>query len=189
MDILQNAEPLLRTFWYIAVPVTVIFIIQTILTFVGGDATDGVDADFDGDLSDGEAPFQLYSLRNLINFLLGFGWAGIAFYSIIPNKALLIITAAIAGILFVAVFFMVVKLFLRLAEDNSFRMEQTLNKTAEVYLTIPANRTGKGKILVSVGGSLHELDAITNEEEPIGSQATVKIVKIENNNILIVEKI
>ena len=48
---------------------------------------------------------------------------------------------------------------------------------------------GKGKILISVGGSLRELDALTDEKEPIYSQSTVKIVKIENNNILIVEKI
>jgi hypothetical protein len=189
MDILQNADPLLQTFWYIAAPVSVIFIIQTILTFVGGDSMDGVEADFEGDLSEGEAPFQLFSLRNLINFLLGFGWAGIAFYTLIPNKALLIIAAVIAGILFVAVFFVIVRVFWRLAEDNSFRMEHALNKTAEVYLTIPANRTGRGKILISTGGSLRELEAMTNEKEPIHSQSTVKIVKIENNNILIVEKI
>lgn len=189
MEFLQDAEPLLRTFWYIAAPVTVIFIIQTILTFVGGDSMDGVDADFEGDLSGGDAPFQLFSLRNLINFLLGFGWAGIAFYTLIPNKTLLIILAVICGILFVAIFFMIVRVFLRLAEDNSFKMEHALHKTAEVYLTIPANRTGKGKILISVGGSLRELDAMTNEKEPIHSQSTVKIVKIENNNILIVEKI
>ncbi|SFK47462.1 NfeD family protein [Proteiniphilum saccharofermentans] len=189
MDILQNAEPLLRTFWYIAAPVTVIFIIQTILTFIGGDSMDGVEADFEGDLSDGDAPFQLFSLRNLINFLLGFGWAGIAFYNLIPNKTLLILTAVISGVLFVAIFFMIVRVFLRLAEDNSFKMEKALHKTAEVYLTIPANRMGKGKILISVGGSLRELDAMTDEKEPIHSQSTVKIVKIENNNILIVEKI
>ncbi len=189
MEILQNTDLLFRTFWFIAAPVTVIFIIQTILTFIGGDTMDGVDADFEGDLSNADAPFQLFSLRNLINFLLGFGWAGIAFYTIILNKALLITVAVIIGILFVAVFFMVVRVFLRLAEDNSFRMEHVLHKAAEVYLSIPANRMGKGKILVSVGGSLRELDAMTDEKQPIYPQSTVKIVKIENNNIPIVEKI
>lgn len=189
MDILQNAEPLLRTFWYIAIPVTIIFIIQTVLTFVGGDSMDGVDADFDGDLSDGHAPFQLFSLRNLINFLLGYGWAGIAFYNTIENKTLLILLAVVIGILFIAIFFFTIRIFLKLAEDNSFKMEQALHKTADVYLTIPPTRAGKGKILISVGGSMRELDAMTDEKEPIASQSTVKIVKVENNNILIVEKI
>ena len=67
-------------------------------------------------------------------------------------------------------------------------MESTILKTAEVYLTIPANKTGKGKILISVNGAVHELDAMTEGEE-IKSGKTIKVVKIENRNILIVEKI
>lgn len=188
MELIRQAEPLLRVFWFIALPATVIFIIQTILTFVGGDSMDGVDADFDGDLNDAHAPFQLFSFRNLIHFLLGFGWGGISFYAIIPNRTLLITVAVLAGILFVAVFFFVVKIFLKLAEDNSFQMKQTLHQTAEVYLTIPANRSGKGKILVSVGGSMHELDAMTESDRPLPSQTPVRIVRIENDNLLIVEK-
>ncbi|MDD3787191.1 MAG: serine protease [Petrimonas sp.] len=162
MDALQNLEPLLRTFWYIAIPVSLIFIIQAIMTFIGGNSMDGVDADFDGDFSDTDAPFQLFSLRNLINFLLGFSWSGIVFYPLISNKILLIFVATLVGIIFVALFFFIIKQFMRLAENDSFKMEETLNKTAEVYLTIPPQRSGKGKILISVRGSVRELDAITD---------------------------
>ena len=70
MEILENLDPILKTFWYVAIPTSIIFILQTVMTFVGADATDGLEADFDGDLSGGDAPFQLFSLRNLINFLL-----------------------------------------------------------------------------------------------------------------------
>ena len=42
------------------------------MTFVGANASDGLTADFDGDFSDADAPFQLFSLRNLINFFIGF---------------------------------------------------------------------------------------------------------------------
>lgn len=189
MDVLQNLEPLLRTFWYIAIPVSVIFVIQSILTFIGGSSADGMDVDFDGDVSDGDTPFQPFSLRNLINFLLGFSWAGIVFYPSIQSKALLVLVALLVGIAFVAIFFIIIKQFMRLAENDSFKMEETLNKTAEVYLTIPANRLGKGKILISVRGSMRELDAMTNENLSIATHSTVKIVKIENNDILIVEKI
>ncbi|MFN7273652.1 MAG: serine protease, partial [Bacteroidota bacterium] len=86
MEILENLDPLLKTFWYIAIPTSIIFILQTVMTFVGADATDGLEADFDGDLSGGDAPFQLFSLRNLINFLLGFSWSGISLYNSISNK-------------------------------------------------------------------------------------------------------
>lgn len=189
MEILQTLEPLLRAFWFIAIPVSVFFIIQTIMTFVGGDAMDGVNADFDSDFTDGEAPFQLFSLRNLINFLLGFSWSGIAFYDLIQSKPLLFIVAIVVGIIFVGIFFVIIKQLMKLAEENNFKMDETLGKTAEVYLTIPANKSGKGKVLISVRGSVRELDAMTETDEAITSSTLVKISRIENSNVLIVEKI
>lgn len=189
MEFFQELEPLLRAFWFIAIPTSIIFIIQTIMTFVGGDAMDGVNVDFDGDLGESEAPFQLFSLRNLINFLLGFSWSGIAFYEIISNRTLLFVVAILVGIAFVGVFFLIIKQLMKLAEENSFKMQEALGKTAEVYLTIPANKSGKGKVLLSVKGSVRELDAMTEQDETIASHSAVKVVKIENGNILMVEKI
>ncbi|HMN33342.1 MAG: NfeD family protein [Chitinophagaceae bacterium] len=188
MEIFENLDSLLKTFWFVAIPASLIFIIQTILTFLGSDTSDGIEADFDGDFSGTDAPFQLFSLRNLIHFLLGFSWTGISFYTTIANKAVLIFLSLIVGGLFVYLFFLVIRQVQKLAEDNTFKIANTLNKSAEVYLTIPENKLGKGKIMVSVNGSLHELDAMT-ENEKIQSGSTVKVVKIENNNILIVEKI
>jgi membrane protein implicated in regulation of membrane protease activity len=188
MEILENLDPILKTFWFIAIPTSVIFLLQTILTFVGADATDGTGADFDGDLGDTDAPFQLFSLRNLINFLLGFSWTGISFYTTISNKALLLVVALAVGLLFVYLFFLIIQQVKKLAEDNSFQITKTLNKTGEVYLPIPANKQGKGKIMISVNGSFHELDAMT-EKDNIPSGTMVKVVKIENNSLLLVEPI
>lgn len=188
MEIIENLDPLLKTFWFVAIPVSVIFINQTIMTFIGADASDGTSADFDGDLHGGEAPFQLFSLRNLINFLLGLSWAGISLYGIIANPLVLILVSLFVGVFFVVLFFIVIKQLRKLAEDNSFKISDTLNKTAEVYLAIPENKQGKGKILISIKGAFHELDAMT-ENERIATGKTVKVVKIENNDILIVESI
>lgn len=186
MEILDNLDPLLRTFWFVAIPSSLIFLIQTVLTFIGVDASDGLGADFDGDLADTNAPFQLFSLRNLINFLLGFSWSGISFYSLIPNTIILILTAFAVGVLFVYVFFLIIRQVQKLAEDNSFNITNALNKTAEVYLTIPARKSGTGKVMISIKGAFHELPAIT-ENEAIKTGAVVKVVKIESGNMLVVE--
>jgi hypothetical protein len=184
MDFITELPPLLQVFWFIAIPASIIFIIQTVMTFMGTDATDGLDADFNGDMhSDG--PLQIFSLRNLINFLLGFSWAGIAFYRTIESQGLLITVALLVGLAFFFIFFFIIKQLQKLAEDNSFKIAETLNKTAEVYLTIPANKSGKGKVLISVGGSTHELDAMTEKEE-IKSGNLVKILRVDSE-ILIVE--
>lgn len=188
MEFLENMTPLLRTFWYIAIPASIIFVVQTIMTFVAADASDGVNADFDSDLSGTDAPFQLFSLRNLINFLLGFSWGGISFYNSISSPALLITVALCMGLLFLFLFFIIIKQVQKLAEDNSFKLTNTINKSAEVYLTIPGHKSGKGKVMISVNGAFHELQAMT-ENESIQTGAVVKVVKIISEDILIVEPI
>lgn len=182
----ENVDPLLRIFWFVALPTSLIFVIQTIMTFVGVDTTDGLEADFDGDISRADAPFQLFSLRNLINFLLGFSWTGISFFNTIENKSLLIGISVLMGAVFVYFFFLIIKQVQKLAEDNTFKIDNTLHKTAEVYLAIPERKSGKGKVMVSVKGAFHELDAMT-EYEKIPSHTMVKVVKIINGNVLIVE--
>lgn len=184
MELLENLDPLLRTYWYIAVPVSIIFLIQLIMTFVSGVDTDGLD----GDSVDFDADFQIFTLRNLINFLLGLSWTGISFFSTISNPIYLVLLSLFVGCVFVYVFFVIIAQIQKLAEDNSFKIENTLNKTAEVYLRIPEKKSGKGKIIVSVNGAFHELEAMTEQGE-IPTGAAVKVIKIENNIIVIVQTI
>ncbi len=186
MDIFNEMDALLRAFWYIALPASLIFIIQAVMTFMGTDASDGVQPDFDGDLGATEAPFQLFSLRNLINFLLGFSWTGISLFDVIPNPVVLIAVAVAVGALFVYVFFVIIRFVQQLAEDNTFTIDSTLNKAASVYLTIPGKRSGSGKVMISVKGAYHELEAVT-DGDAIPSGVMVTIVHIENTGLLVVE--
>lgn len=187
MNFLEHYEPLLKAFWYIALPVSIFFMLQTIMTFIGLSGT-SADVDIDADGSDaGDLPFDLFTLRNLINFLLGFSWTGISLFNKFENKAVLIGIAIAVGITFVGLFFVLIKQILKLSEDNSFKLENTLHKTADVYLTIPENKSGKGKIQISVKGSVHELDAMTHQLEKIPSGSVVKVIAIDSS-VLIVEK-
>ncbi|MDX2246460.1 MAG: serine protease [Bacteroidia bacterium] len=184
METFENLDPLLRTFWLLAIPTSLFFLIQTIMTFVGGHSSHDVDTGFDMHFDGGDAHFQPFSLRNLIQFLLGFSWTGIAFYDTISSPPLLIGLGVVVGSLFVYMFFVLLRQIQKLAEDNSFKLSDTLNKTAEVYLTIPEKKSGTGKILVSVNGSVHELEAMT-EKDKIPSGTVVKIVKLENESIFV----
>lgn len=57
-----------------------------------------------------------------------------------------------------------------------------------MYLTIPEGKKGVGKVQVSVNGAFHELDAIT-ENERLETNAVVRIVKIESDTLVVVEKV
>ncbi len=188
MNFLENLDSMHRIFWYIALASSAIFLVQTILTFLGSDSSDGINADFDGNLDHADAPFQLFSLRNLINFLLGFGWTGVAFYDSIQNKYLLIALALLIGFIFIALFFLLIREILKLTEDNTFKIENLKGKTGEVYIHIPEKMSGKGKVQISLNGSNHELSAMTRSEEKIYSGSLVRVEEIEDK-ILIVSKI
>ena len=186
MEWFNSLDAFLKAYWIIAGVASLIFIIQTIMTFVGLGDADGFDADFDGD-THFEGPFQLFSIRNLVNFFLGFGWGGICFYNSFASKVWVSVFALLTGIVFVALFFFVIKQFLKLGKDNTFKISDTLEKTAEVYLAIPEAKTGKGKIQISVKGAFHEIDAMTEGERiPTGGKAQV-ISIIDNQTVLVIK--
>ncbi|HTO16947.1 MAG TPA: NfeD family protein [Edaphocola sp.] len=186
-EFLDGLEPLLKSFWYIALISSAVFVLQSLMTLLGsGHDLDGVTADFDGNLDHADAPFQLFSFRNLVNFLLGFGWSGVVFYPAIDNKFLLVFIATIVGSIFILLFFVLIKQLMKLSEDNTFKYENLINLIGQVYLTIPGAMNGKGKVQISVKGSNHELSAMTEGERlPSGTSVTVTEIR---DNILIVVK-
>ncbi len=193
MEMLENLDPLLRTFWYVAIPASLIFLVQSILTIIGGHAGDSLDAadvdmdsDFDSHTDGDHGTFHVFSFRNLINFLLGFSWAGITLYSTVSKPLLLITISVFVGIVFIYLFFVLIQQLQRFAEDNTFNITDTIGEKAEVYLRIPAKRTGVGKVLVSVKGAVHELEAITDADE-IPSNEKAIVVGVEKDNVLIVK--
>lgn len=188
MEFFTNMEPLLRVFWYIALPVSLIFVLQSILSFAGADGHDGHLGDVQSDADHGDNGMSILTIRNLINFLLGFSWTGISFYKVISNHFLLISIAAIIGILFVALFIYMLIQMQKLSEDNSFKIAQTLHKTGTVYLAIPANRSGTGIIQISINGAVHEINAITDQAR-IDTGAIIQVLKVEDDHLVLVKKI
>ena len=91
----------MKILWGIAIATSLIFLVETVLTFIGIDH--GMDTDFD--MPDGsfetDASMNLYTFRNLVNFLLGMSWTAILLKDSINSTALLMIIAVIAGALLV----------------------------------------------------------------------------------------
>lgn len=188
LEFLNGLQPLEKGFWYVALISSVIFAIQSIMTFVGGHDADGINADFSGRFDHVDAPFQFFSFRNLINFMLGFGWTGVVFYNTIGNRFLLIALATLIGCLFVYLFFLMIQQIMKLSEDNTFNIENLVNASGQVYIPIPENMNGKGKVQISVKGAHHELDAMTEGGDRLASGTSVIVEKIKDK-ILIVKKL
>ena len=190
MEWFNSLDTFLKTYWIIAGVASLIFIIQTIMTFIGLEASASLDADFNADFNGDthfEGPFQLFSIRNLVNFFLGFGWGGLCFYNTFSSKIWVSFFAFLTGIIFVFLFFFIIKQFLKLGKDNTFQIKDTLEKAADVYLAIPEAKSGKGKIQISVKGAFHEIDAMTEGERiPTGGKAQVTNI-IDNQTVLVIK--
>ncbi len=190
MDLFNSLEPLQKFFWTIACAASLVFIIQTIMTFVGL----GTDTDVDAGPMDGSVDSMedgslsgVFSFRNLINFLLGYGWAGVLLHDSIESGLLLQLVAIVVGLLFVLAFVFMFRQVMKLSHDGSFKMQEAVGLKADVYLRIPAARSGRGKVQVSVKGSIHEIDAMTDNTEEIATGGQVKIVKVLGDDLLLVE--
>lgn len=186
----SSLDATLKTFWICAIVSTSIFAIQTILTFVGiGD----VDSDFDFNISDGDTmdtggALSLFSVRSIVNFLMGFGWGGVCFDKYIDNNFLLILAAIAVGIFFVGTLLFVIRKIMKLESSGNIKMEDCVGKTCDVYLRIPANQSGKGKIQISVNGTIFEFDAVTSDAEPLPTGSKVVVVENLGSSTLLVKR-
>lgn len=190
IELFNSLEPLQKFFWTIACCASLVFIIQTIMTFIGL----GTDADVDAGPMDGSVDSMedgalsgVFSFRNLINFLLGYGWAGVLLFDDIEKRWLLQLLAIAVGVLFVLAFVFMFRQVMKLSHDGSFKMSETVGLKADVYLRIPAARSGRGKVQISVKGSVHEIDAVTDNDAEIPTGGQVEIVEVLGDDLLLVK--
>lgn len=173
----SNLDTLHQVFWVCAVLASAVFVVQFILTIMGMDHSD-VDVDFDGaDTMDLGGGLNLFTIKNLVGFFMGFGWAGICFSESISSQLLLTLVAILAGCLFVTMFVFIYKQTRKLDRNGAFDIQDCLGQTASVYIRIPEGGKGKGKVQISINGSVQELDALT-DEDMIPSGQNVKITEI-----------
>ena len=80
-------------------------------------------------------------------------------------------------------------MMMKLTHDGSFKMSEAIGVTGSVYLRIPASGSGRGKVQFSVKGSVHEIDAITDDALEIPTGTVVKIVEVFEGELVKVERI
>ncbi len=179
-----------KVFWYIAIPSSVLFLIQMIMTFTGmggeGDTdTDGGNGDEGGE--DSGSTFRVFTVRNVIIFFAVFGWCGITLYSSGVSEALTVILSMVLGIVVMAVVAGLFYAITRLTQSGTMDPKNALGLMGEVYIPIPAHRGGAGKIQITIQGALREMEAVT-EGKTLPRGTVIKVVEVLNNNVLLVQK-
>ena len=162
-----------------------VLVLQTLLLLFGAvDADVDLDADADGDVSDGSV--SLFSLRAIASFFTFFGltgWYGMA-REWSGTQTVLVATAAGFALMVVVAWMMAMQS--RLQSKGNLNASNAVGKTARVYLRIPAEEAGFGKIQVKVQNRTVELNAFTKGDElPTG--AVVRVTRMTTPDTFEVE--
>ncbi len=203
------SDPILAMLYILAVPATVILVLQTILLLfgVGGEEgeldsdTSGIgdvdtdtdfdtDADIDGELDggfDGDTGLRLFTVRGMVAFFSVGGWAGIAALKLGAHHLLAVFIALVMGVaalFLVALFF---KLIPKIQHNGTMRPSSAVGSIGEVYITVPANSAGSGKVNVMLQSQLSELTAVTYADRALRYGEKVRVTGTIGENTLIVE--
>ena len=177
-----------QTLWIITLAASLIFIIQTILTFIGMDSDGGLDVpDGDMDADAGSFPFQLFTFRNFVNFFLGFGWTAISLEGK-TSPVVTIILSVLVGIALVVAVMYIFYLMSKMEQSGNIETARAVGCKGNVYLTIPGNRQGEGKVQITIQGAIREFDAMTNEAT-LPNGCPIEVVEVLNDNMLLVAKL
>lgn len=203
-----------KVFALIAIPSTLILVVQTVLMFIGLGGDGGIDADIDvdadipDDVSSGgifgddvpggtdidsidgidEPGLKILSFRTIIAFLAVFGWVGLELVRREVSSIIAISVAIASGLaIMFAVAFLIRELF-RLQSNGNTDINNAVGMSGTAYIPIPADRSGKGKVTVTFQNSTHELDAVTDEQVDIPSYSEVLVIGVTGKDTLIVKK-
>ena len=188
IEMFNELPTLMQIFWVCALASSLFMMGQLMLSLIGmGD----MDADF-GDSIDGmdaSGGMDLFTVKNITNFFVGFGWGGISFAPSIETQWLLVLIAVVCGCLFVVIFFLLFRQLMRIQSNSAVGIEASVGQMADVYLRIPSSRSGKGKIQICIQGAAREINAVTDDLDEILTGSTVRVLDtVGEDTVLVTQK-
>ncbi|MBQ9993188.1 MAG: hypothetical protein IJP17_00570 [Clostridia bacterium] len=204
-----RSDPITAILYIMAIPASVILVLQTILLLfgIGGDHdtdldTSTVDVDINGDgmpdiTVDGhdvhpdahlaDSGLRLITVRGIVAFFAVGGWSGLAALELGASRAVAIIAAFLMGfaaLIMVAVFF---KWAMTLQSNGTLNKNNAVGCTGEVYMNIPANAAGSGKVNVIVQERMAELEAVTYADRDLKFGEKVIVTEVIGGGVLVVK--
>lgn len=176
-------------YWAFAISGTILFIISVVLSMFGA-SSDFADTDMnmDGEIDlphpdTGFLDLKFLSFRTVLAFLTMFGWGGVVFGE---HGWIGLVGAFLCGAIMMVIAAFVIAGLLKLQQNGTTSNAALVGKFGTVYLTIPGNRTGAGKVNVNLGTATHEIRAFA--DEAIGTGRKVRIAAhLGNGDFLVTE--
>ncbi len=171
--------------------IMIIFLVMLLLGF-DTDEFDGIgspDIDIDGINDDpitGIAGLKVLTLRGVLVFLAIGSWTAFLLVSS-AGIWLGLVLGVIAGVIAAFIQALAFKAALKLESAGNIDYMNAVGKTGAVYLRIPKNRQGKGKVSMVIQDRLTEVDAVTEENQDLLPNQTIIVVSLLDATTLIVK--
>ncbi|MBK9383681.1 MAG: hypothetical protein IPN34_02490 [Planctomycetes bacterium] len=175
-------------YWICALVGGAFMVLQFLLTLMGFDhdiEADVANVDAVNAVHEGVGVGQI-SLRTIVAFLTFFGLGGLAANEGGWDPAWTLLLASGLGVgAFYGVGWLMLQLH-RLRSSGNIDIKNAVGAQAQVYLTIPARKSGAGKITVTVQGRSVEFKAQTSGEE-LHTGSACRVVSVLGPDLLLVE--
>jgi hypothetical protein len=211
IDWWNSLEPAMKVLWAVTLSASLVFVIQTVMTFLGaaGDTDFDINTDMDtagpSDIGDGSVDvgadvetgesghlgtgMNLLTFRNFINFLIGFGWTAILLKDSIPSTGLRMLIAILVGVVLVAIVMLLFKWLTDMQQSGNINVfKSAVDCEGTVYLTIPGERAGEGKVQITINNAVREYAAVT-DGPTLKTGQRIRVVEVVSANTLLVEEI
>ena len=190
----NSLSAMMKVLWAITLSASLIFVIQSVMTFLGaGDSSDfDVDTDVSGDVDVPDTDVHgtgqgLLTFRNFVNFLLGFGWSAILLRESIGSTPLLIVVSVIVGVILVTLVMLLFKWLSGMQEAGNINVfKSAVGCEGKVYLAVPGERSGSGKVQITINDAVREYEAVT-DGPALATGTSVRVVEVISADTMLVE--
>ena len=124
---------------------------------------------------------QLLSVRSIAAALAVFGASGLWLDTFLPTW-LAATVAVVPGFMAALGSAYLMRVLVRMESDGSLKLEEAVGATGQVYLTVPAEEQGTGLVHLPIQGRSIELRAVTRENEPLKTGASVLVISVDTDS-------
>lgn len=177
-----------QIFALVAIPATLVLLIQTILLLFGIGDGDGVDLDGDGSV-DGFDALHVFSIRGIAGMLCIGGWSGLVMYQAGWSLWLTILLSVLFGAATLLLLGYIMYGVSRLQSSGNVDLQTAVGKAGTVYIPIPEAYSGNGKINITLNETFMEVEAVTGADRRLYTGESVRVTGTDDTGRLIVEPI
>jgi len=165
----------------------------------GMDGLDGIDGVHDIDMGghidvlnhepiSGIASLKIFTIRGVLAFFSIGSWVTMLLVDTM-NDYLATAIGAVAGFLAAFLLAIALKQAMKLESSGNISYANAIGKTATVYLRVPKEKSGKGKINLVLQDRFVEVSAVTEEVEDLKVNQEVEVVGVIDETTVLVKKI